>query len=84
MTVRVIKNETQYEAACQRIYEMINASQDPIVPGSSEADEMELLSILVEKYERELLLGSAPSHTFQPVWTEVPYWLKSMRGSTSQ
>ena len=60
MTVRVIKNETQYEAACQRIYEMINASQDPIVPGSSEADEMELLSILVEKYEREHFPIEAP------------------------
>ena len=60
MTVRVIKNETQYEAACQRIYEMINASQEPIRPGSSEADEMELLSILVEKYEREHYPMEAP------------------------
>ncbi len=53
MTGRVIKNEAQYEAACQRIYEMINASQDPILPDSGEADEMELLSILIEKYEKE-------------------------------
>ena len=41
MTVRVIKNEAQYEAACQRICEMINAREDPIPPGSSEADEIE-------------------------------------------
>jgi HTH-type transcriptional regulator/antitoxin HigA len=60
MTVRVIKNEAQYEAACQRIYELINASQEPILPGSSEADEMELLSILVEKYEREHYPIEAP------------------------
>ena len=60
MTVRVIKNEAQYEAACQRIYEMINASQEPILPGSDEADEMELLSILVEKYERERYPIDAP------------------------
>ena len=60
MTVRVIKNEAEYEAACQRIYELINASQDPILPGSGEADEMELLSILVEKYEREHYPIEAP------------------------
>ncbi|MCK5463430.1 MAG: hypothetical protein KAI95_10455 [Bacteroidales bacterium] len=60
MTVRVIKNEAQYEATCQRIYELINASQEPILPGSSEADEMELLSILVEKYEREHYPIEAP------------------------
>lgn len=60
MKARVIKNEEQYEAACQRIYEMINASQEPIPPGSSEADELELLSILVEKYEREHYPIEAP------------------------
>ena len=53
MKPRVIKNKAQYDAACQRIYEMINAEEDPVLPGSSEADELELLSILVEKYERE-------------------------------
>ncbi|HEC42534.1 MAG TPA: helix-turn-helix domain-containing protein [Bacteroides sp.] len=60
MTVRVIKNEAEYEAASQRIYELINANQKPILPGSSEADEMELLSILVEKYEREHYPIEAP------------------------
>jgi HTH-type transcriptional regulator/antitoxin HigA len=60
MRVRVIKNKAQYEAACQRIYEMINAREDPILPGSGEADEMDLLSILVEKYEREHYPIEAP------------------------
>ena len=60
MTIRVIKNEEQYEAACQRIYNLINASPEPILPGSGEADEMELLSILVEKYEREHYPIDAP------------------------
>jgi HTH-type transcriptional regulator/antitoxin HigA len=60
MTIRVIKNEAQYEAACHRIYEMINASQETILPGSTEADEMELLSILIEKYEREHYPIKAP------------------------
>lgn len=60
MKIRVIKNEGQYEAASQRIYEIINASQEPILPGSSEADEIELLSILIEKYEREQYPIEAP------------------------
>ena len=60
MTIRVIKNEAQYEAACQRIYELINISQEPVLPGSGEADEAELLSILVEKYEREHYPINAP------------------------
>jgi HTH-type transcriptional regulator/antitoxin HigA len=53
MEIRVIKNEVQYEAVCKRVHELINASKEPILPGSNEADEIELLSILIEKYERE-------------------------------
>ncbi len=53
MKISVIKNEAQYEAACQRVYEAMNGSRKPIIPGSSEADEIELLSILIEKFERE-------------------------------
>lgn len=53
MKVKVIKTESEYESACQRIYELMHASENPVDPGTSEADEMELLSLLVEKYERE-------------------------------
>ena len=53
MKVKVIKTESEYESACKRIYELIHASENPVAPGTSEADEMELLSLLVEKYERE-------------------------------
>jgi len=60
MKIRVIKNEAQYEAASHRIYKMINASQEPILPGSSEAEEIELLSILIEKYERDQYPIEAP------------------------
>ena len=60
MKIRVIKDKAEYEAACQRIYDLINASKEPILPGSSEADEMELLSILVEKYENEQYRLKAP------------------------
>ena len=60
MKIGVIKSKTEYEEACQRIYELINASHDPILPGSNEADEMEVLSILIEKYEREQYRLKAP------------------------
>ena len=39
---------------------MINALQEPILPGSNEADETELLSLPVEKYEREHYPLEAP------------------------
>ena len=60
MTVKVIKTESEYESACQRIYELMHSSEKPIAPGTSKADEMELLSLLVEKYEREHYLIEAP------------------------
>ena len=60
MAIGVIRNSAEYEAACKRIYDLINASQESVLPGSSEADEMELLSILVEKYEREHYPVEAP------------------------
>ena len=60
MKIRIIKNKAEYEAACQRIYDLINASQEPILHGSIQADEMELLSILVEKYEKEQYSLKAP------------------------
>jgi HTH-type transcriptional regulator/antitoxin HigA len=53
MTVKVLKTESEYEKACRRIYDLMNKSEQAIVPGNKEADEIELLSLLVEKYERE-------------------------------
>jgi len=60
MTIRVIKNNAEYEAACKRIYDLINANQESVLKGSNEGDEMEVLSILVEKYEREQYRIKAP------------------------
>jgi HTH-type transcriptional regulator / antitoxin HigA len=53
MTVKVIKTSNDYESACQRIYELIHSDEKPIITGTPEADEMELLTLLVEKYERD-------------------------------
>jgi len=46
--LKPIKNKKQYEAALERVY---NLMQKDIVPDSKESDELEILSMLVEKYE---------------------------------
>jgi len=53
MKNKIIKTEKEYEKACQRIYELIHSSEEPMPIYTPEADELELLSLLVEKYERE-------------------------------
>ena len=60
MKIKVIKTENEYEAASKRIYDLMHASEDPIVPGTSVAEEIELLSILVEQYERDHYPIKAP------------------------
>ncbi len=40
---------------------MINSSEDAIEPNSPEGEEMELLSLLIEKYEQENYRMEAPS-----------------------
>ena len=48
MKPKVIKTEADYEAALDRIDEIIDAK-----PGTPEADELELISTLVELYEKK-------------------------------
>ena len=48
MIAKVIKNETEYEAALARINELMDAD-----PGTREGDELELLVTLVELYEKK-------------------------------
>ncbi len=48
MDIKIIKNEAEYDAALERIDALMNAA-----PGSAEEEELELLAILVEKYEQE-------------------------------
>ena len=48
MNARVIKNEHDYEAALARIESIFDAA-----PGTLEGDELELLALLVERYEDE-------------------------------
>jgi HTH-type transcriptional regulator/antitoxin HigA len=53
MKTKIIKTEQAYEQACDRIYSLIHSSEKPIEPDSAHGEEIELLSLLVEKYERE-------------------------------
>ncbi|HEY5391430.1 MAG TPA: transcriptional regulator [Hanamia sp.] len=48
--IKPVKTKKDYEAALQRCYNLIQKSLKPNTP---EADELEILSILVENYEKK-------------------------------
>lgn len=48
MNIKVIKTEEQYQAALARLEEIFDSAKD-----SPQADELELLSLLIERYEDE-------------------------------
>jgi HTH-type transcriptional regulator / antitoxin HigA len=48
MEIKILKTEEEYEAALERIEALMEAE-----PGSPEGEELELLALLVEKYEDE-------------------------------
>jgi HTH-type transcriptional regulator/antitoxin HigA len=48
MQLKVIKTEKQYQEAIKRLEEIFDSKK-----GSKTADELELLSLLIEKYENE-------------------------------
>lgn len=60
MNTKIIKTEKEYNEACARIYKLMNSSENPIEPDSAEGEELELLSLLVEKYEHESYSTVAP------------------------
>ena len=53
MEIRVIKTAEQYEAACSELYQFMQSSAESIDPESETGKMMELLTVLIEKYERE-------------------------------
>lgn len=61
MKTKILKTEQAYNEACERIYQLINSSENPIEPNSPEGEEIELLSLLVENYEQERYSIDAPS-----------------------
>lgn len=61
MKAKILKSEQEYNQACERIYKLINSSTNAIDPESPEGEEIELLSLLVEKYEQEHYPIDAPN-----------------------
>jgi HTH-type transcriptional regulator / antitoxin HigA len=60
MKTKILKSEKEYDMACKRVYNLINNSENLIDPDSQEGEEIELLSLLIEKYEQENYPISAP------------------------
>jgi len=56
--LKIIKNEPEYENALAKAYELI---QLDLKEGSSESDELEILTLLIEHYEKEHYPISPPS-----------------------
>jgi HTH-type transcriptional regulator/antitoxin HigA len=57
MTIRLIHNETDYDNALDRVDELMNLNPDM---GTSESDELEVLALLIEKYEEKAWVISEP------------------------
>jgi HTH-type transcriptional regulator/antitoxin HigA len=60
MKTKILKTEQEYNEVCEIIYKLIHSSESPIEPDSQVGEEMELLSLLVEKYEQEHHQMEAP------------------------
>jgi HTH-type transcriptional regulator / antitoxin HigA len=61
MKTKILKSEQEYNEACERIYALINSTENAIEPNTPEGEETELLSLLVEKYEQEHYPVEAPN-----------------------
>jgi HTH-type transcriptional regulator/antitoxin HigA len=61
MKTKIIKTEEEYNEACKRVYLLINSTENSIEPNSPEGEELELLSLLIEKYEQENYQMKAPT-----------------------
>lgn len=61
MKTKILKTEQEYNDACERIYALINSTENPIEPDTPEGEELELLSLLVENYEHECYPMDAPN-----------------------
>ena len=53
MKTKILKTEQEYNEACEKVYSIINSSENAIEPDSPQGEELELLSLLVERYEQE-------------------------------
>lgn len=61
MKTKILKTEEEYNEACERVYLLMNSTENLIEPDSPEGEELELLSLLIEKYEQENYQMKAPT-----------------------
>jgi HTH-type transcriptional regulator/antitoxin HigA len=61
MRTKILKTEKEYNEACDRVYELMHSSDNDIDRNSPEGEEIELLSLLIEKYEQEHYQMNAPT-----------------------
>ncbi|MCP4460319.1 MAG: helix-turn-helix domain-containing protein [Cytophagales bacterium] len=61
MKVKIIGTKKEYDQACERVYELIHSSESAIDPASNKGEEMGLLSLLIEEYEKKHFSLSAPT-----------------------
>ena len=61
MKTKILKTEQEYNEAVERIYELIHSSENQIEPDTAKGEELELLSLLVELYEKEHYSIEAPN-----------------------
>lgn len=61
MKTKILKTEEEYNEACERVYLLMNSTENLIEPDSPEGEELELLSLLIEKYEQENYQIKAPT-----------------------
>ena len=53
MKTKILKTQQEYNRACDRIYNLMRSTEKAIEADSPIGEELELLSLLVEKYEQE-------------------------------
>lgn len=51
--IKPIKNNEELDKALKRAYDLIHSSTEPLEPNTPEGDEFEILSILIENYEKK-------------------------------
>ena len=56
--LKPVKNKEQYEAYLERAYELM---QSELLEDSNESDELEVLSILIEEYEKKFYPVGTPN-----------------------
>lgn len=61
MKIKILKTEQDYKDACERIYKLIHSDENLTELNSPKGEEMELLSLLIEKYEQEHYPIEAPN-----------------------